>query len=208
MQKEKDSPEAGCLKVELPTSSGVEAVAYEGEAAYNSPDTGAPHALYWSEEEQAVLEERIRRFPPNKDVAVTERLIAISQVLPRKTVRDVALRMRWMESASSQNEGKDIMLMNIQSGEKLVEKEALTRVHAMLDENVRLINDIRKNIQTGKNAENLDCLVRLQEGLRSSMVWFSSLRRKHSHLPYLPVRLQREANPPPVFLHPPPRGRE
>lgn len=50
--------------------------------------------LDWSEDEQRTLEEHLQRFPPDWYDAL-QRYIKLAAILPRKTVRDVALRCKW-----------------------------------------------------------------------------------------------------------------
>lgn len=50
--------------------------------------------LDWSEDEQRTLEEHLQRFPPDRYDAL-QRYIKLAAILPRKTVRDVALRCKW-----------------------------------------------------------------------------------------------------------------
>ena len=51
-------------------------------------------SLEWSEEEQRILETHMVRFPAER-VDPLQRYVRIAAMLPRKTVRDVALRIRW-----------------------------------------------------------------------------------------------------------------
>lgn len=51
-------------------------------------------SMEWSEEEQRTLENCMMRFPSERFDPL-QRYIRIAAALPRKTVRDVALRVRW-----------------------------------------------------------------------------------------------------------------
>ena len=51
-------------------------------------------SLDWTEEEQRALEAAMQRYPADR-VSVVERYVRITAMLPRKSVRDVALRTRW-----------------------------------------------------------------------------------------------------------------
>lgn len=56
---------------------------------------GAWHiALDWTEDEQRTLEDHLARFPPERYDAL-QRYVKLASLLPRKSVRDVALRCRW-----------------------------------------------------------------------------------------------------------------
>lgn len=59
------------------------------------PTAAAWHiAMDWTEDEQRTLEEHLQRFPPERYDAL-QRYVKLAAVLPRKTVRDVALRCKW-----------------------------------------------------------------------------------------------------------------
>lgn len=51
-------------------------------------------SLDWTEDEQRALETCMQRFPPDRFDSV-QRCVKTAAMLPRKSVRDVALRMRW-----------------------------------------------------------------------------------------------------------------
>mgnify|MGYP001810503162 CR=1 FL=1 len=51
-------------------------------------------ALDWSEEEQKALEAGLARYPADRFDFV-QRYVKVAAMLPRKSVRDVALRARW-----------------------------------------------------------------------------------------------------------------
>lgn len=51
-------------------------------------------ALDWTEEEQRALEAGLQRYPP-EHFDLVQRYVKIAAMLPRKSVRDVALRARW-----------------------------------------------------------------------------------------------------------------
>lgn len=48
----------------------------------------------WAEDEQRTLEAYMARFPSDNFDPV-QRYVRIAQALPRKSIRDVALRVRW-----------------------------------------------------------------------------------------------------------------
>jgi hypothetical protein len=51
-------------------------------------------SLDWTEEEQRALEAGVQSHPPDRFDTV-QRYVKIAAMLPRKSVRDVALRVRW-----------------------------------------------------------------------------------------------------------------
>ncbi|KAL4853147.1 hypothetical protein ACK3TF_005841 [Chlorella vulgaris] len=53
-----------------------------------------PVSLDWTEEEQRALEAGVQSHPPDRFDTV-QRYVKIAAMLPRKSVRDVALRVRW-----------------------------------------------------------------------------------------------------------------
>jgi hypothetical protein len=58
------------------------------------PAAGWNVSLDWTDEEQRTLEACIFRFPADRFDSV-QRYVRIAAALPRKSVRDVALRLRW-----------------------------------------------------------------------------------------------------------------
>ncbi len=51
-------------------------------------------SMEWTEDEQRTLEEHLARFPPERYDAL-QRYVKLASMLPRKSVRDVALRCKW-----------------------------------------------------------------------------------------------------------------
>ncbi|GAB4823403.1 hypothetical protein N2152v2_010449 [Parachlorella kessleri] len=72
---------------------GMAALAAHGMAGLAGP-AGWHISLDWSEDEQRTLEEHLARFPPERYDAL-QRYVKLAAMLPRKSVRDVALRCKW-----------------------------------------------------------------------------------------------------------------
>ncbi|KAJ9510192.1 hypothetical protein QJQ45_015670 [Haematococcus lacustris] len=77
---------------------------YKGHATTSTPGAsldGMAHAV-WSPHEQELLNELLLEYPAEQS-APTERYIHIAAGIPNKTVRDVALRIRWMLQQQKQH---------------------------------------------------------------------------------------------------------
>lgn len=84
-----------------PTSSS--AMGKESSSLMSVDDSALPESLYtvqWSLEEQKVLEDTLVSFPIEKHTAL-QRYVQVAALLPGKGVRDVALRVRWMNRKES-----------------------------------------------------------------------------------------------------------
>ncbi|GMY17991.1 homeodomain mRNAion factor [Fagus crenata] len=89
-------------------------------------DTGL--AVEWSVEEQYILDEGLKKFAEEQSIM---RYIKIAATLRDKTVRDVALRCRWMarkrRKAEEHNVGKKVNNRK----DKLVESSSKTNIHSV-----------------------------------------------------------------------------
>mmetsp|Transcript_69677 Transcript_69677/g.220639 ORF Transcript_69677/g.220639 Transcript_69677/m.220639 type:complete len:277 (-) Transcript_69677:401-1231(-) len=66
----------------------------------------------WSQEEQAKLEQAMTKYNVDKCSDSVQRYILISQSLPNKSVRDVALRCCWMKERDRAREGRREVAMS------------------------------------------------------------------------------------------------
>jgi hypothetical protein len=76
-----------------------------------------PVALDWTEEEQRALEAGMARYPPDH-YDMVQRYVKIAAMLPRKSVRDVALRARWTINQQQLKKRKPGELLPTSSGAK------------------------------------------------------------------------------------------
>ena len=65
-----------------------------GVAMQGYPPNNWNVSLEWSEEEQRTLEACMLRFPAQQ-FDLLQRAVKVAAALPRKSVRDVALRLKW-----------------------------------------------------------------------------------------------------------------
>ena len=86
-QQSRETPEAATMSNEDPAPSG----ALKARAA-------AVHNAEWAPHEQAALDQAAVKYPAER-YQPFERYVRIAATLPRKGVRDVALRLRWLSQA-------------------------------------------------------------------------------------------------------------
>ncbi|KAB1213247.1 hypothetical protein CJ030_MR5G009658 [Morella rubra] len=81
-------------------SNGNAGVQPENQAMKHNPGI----SLEWSAEEQAILEEGLTNYPSESNII---RYAKIAMLLQNKTVRDVALRCRWMTKKENSKRRKE-----------------------------------------------------------------------------------------------------
>lgn len=87
LQQPRDPTEVATMPNEEPAPSGT--LKARGAAVYNAE---------WTPHEQAALDQAAVKFPAER-FQPFERYVRIAAALPRKGVRDVALRLRWLSQA-------------------------------------------------------------------------------------------------------------
>ncbi|KAJ0256214.1 hypothetical protein HA466_0092070 [Hirschfeldia incana] len=188
-------------------NSGLGQNGYSSNSSLDSvsglkPDTPPPLASEWSTEEQLRLEVGLERF---KDKPSIMKYIKIAATLPDKTVRDVALRCRWMtrkrRKAEEMNCGKRISY----SKDKQVEltssipsssypfltpsttSDLSGNAISLLDQNVRAFSQIRANLSSYKAHDNIDLFYQARNNLISIQNDMNNMPGLMSQMPPLPV---------------------
>ncbi|XP_068640472.1 uncharacterized protein [Aristolochia californica] len=190
-------------------------------------DTGL--AVDWSIEEQSILEEGLAKYADEPNIMS---YIKIAAKIPDKTVRDVALRCRWMtkyyngkrRKPEEQYTGKKMK----DRKEKLVESSSKATLlppiphpnmaaypflmhHSdcsnqltsevpvvsgwtrhLLDENIRVFNQIATNLATYKSQENIDLFCRTRNNITAILNNMREMPGIMSQMPPLPVSINEE----------------
>ncbi|CAN0827120.1 hypothetical protein LINGRAHAP2_LOCUS892 [Linum grandiflorum] len=114
-------------------------------------DTGL--AVDWSVEEQYRLEEGLQKYSDEPSIM---RYVKIAATLPDKTVRDVALRCRWMTVSESEENLMNTMLAerstieSISIQDKLLESSSKMNMSSPLGQNLSVYPVMMQNVnQTG-----------------------------------------------------------
>ncbi|GAQ80168.1 hypothetical protein KFL_000480090 [Klebsormidium nitens] len=178
-------------------------------------------AVEWTAEEQKLLEEGLTRFPGDKYSNIV-RCIKIAAMLADKTVRDVAMRCRWMSKKEIGKRRKDEQQQSQTKKSKESKKDKPGDMHRplaparppvpimapppmpplddkippiggptgqLLDENVRMVNQIRQNLANCKIQENNELLVKFRDNITTIINGMTSMPGILSSMPPLPVKL-------------------
>lgn len=173
-------------------------------------------SLDWTDEEQKSLESLMTKYTPERMDPV-QRYVRIAAALPRKTVRDVALRVRWtmqqrmkrraVDSAAVKaghssimaSGGNPMMPMNPSLGivtpplMPLQGQEGNQTVDGpiayLLDANLSILNQFRTNMASFKVHENTQLLVQYRDNILQILHAMDSMGGVMAQLPPLPVKL-------------------
>lgn len=171
-------------------------------------------SLDWTEEEQKSLETLMTKYTPERMDPV-QRYVRMAAALPRKGVRDVALRVRWTmqqrmkRRAADSGAGKGgsvmasganpmipmnpnlgivtppVMPLQGQDGNQTVDGP----IAYLLDANLSILNQFRTNMASFKVHENTQLLVQYRDNILQILHAMDSMGGVMSQLPPLPVKL-------------------
>lgn len=171
-------------------------------------------SLDWSDEEQRSLEALMLRYTPERMDPV-QRYVRIAAALPRKSVRDVALRIRWMNQQNMNQRPQElgnrvqvhgqgmrgpggVMAMNPNhhivtppllplqgDGSQTVDGP----IAYLLDANLSILNQFRTNMASFKVHENTQLLVQFRDNILQILHAMDSMGGVMASLPPLPVSM-------------------
>jgi len=171
-------------------------------------------SLDWTEEEQKSLETLMTKYTPERMDPV-QRYVRMAAALPRKGVRDVALRVRFTmqqrmkRRAADSGAGKGgsvmasganpmipmnpnlgivtppVMPLQGQDGNQTVDGP----IAYLLDANLSILNQFRTNMASFKVHENTQLLVQYRDNILQILHAMDSMGGVMSQLPPLPVKL-------------------
>ncbi|CAF2062223.1 hypothetical protein Bca4012_100967 [Brassica carinata] len=183
----------GLLGMNMMSNNANSGLVQNGYSSNSSLDSvsglkvDAPLASEWSTEEQLRLEVGLEKY---KDKPSIMKYIKIAATLPDKTVRDVALRCRWMtrkrRKAEEQNCGKRFSYskdkqVELTSSIPSVSPSSMAsypflmpsttssdlsgNAFSLLDQNVRAFSQIRANLSSYKAHDNVDLFYQARNNL-------------------------------------------
>ncbi|CAH8358879.1 unnamed protein product [Eruca vesicaria subsp. sativa] len=195
------------------TNSGLVQTGNSSDSV-SGPKLDTSLASEWSTEEQLKLEIGLEKY---KDKPSIMKYIKIAATLPDKTVRDVALRCRWMtrkrRKAEEFNSGKRIssskaglsssmpsvlpdsmasypFLMPFTNSSKHIQSEDLSgHAISLLEKNVRAFSQIRANLSSYKVHDNIDLFCQTRNNLITIQNDMSNMPGLMSQMPPLPVAI-------------------
>jgi hypothetical protein len=165
--------------------------------------------LEWTEEEQRTLEQLMLRYQPTQ-MDPLQRHVRIAAGLPRKSVRDVALRVRWthLQHQLKQRTGLDprrpgiapmppkpmlptaapmpqLLSPPVADGPPTIEGP----IAHLLDANLAILNQFRSNMSAFKVHDNTQLLVQFRDNILNILHLMEAMGGVMAQLPQLPVRL-------------------
>ena len=171
-------------------------------------------SLDWTDKEQKSLESLMTKYTPERMDPV-QRYVRIAAALPRKGVRDVALRVRWTMQQRMKRRTVDpaagkggsvmasganpmipmnpnlgivtppVMPLQGQDGNQTVDGP----IAYLLDANLSILNQFRTNMASFKVHENTQLLVQYRDNILQILHAMDSMGGVMSQLPPLPVKL-------------------
>lgn len=159
-------------------------------------------AVEWSVEEQYRLEEGLAKYADEPSIL---RYIKIAALLHDKTVRDVALRCRWMTDKLMESSSKATtslttplnvagysFMRNYQNGSDRMSREALDGARHLLEQNNEVLRHISANLSVFKLQENIDLFSCTRNNITTILNHMSSMRGVMSRMPPLPLSINEE----------------
>lgn len=196
----------------LPPSTSTSGLAFPSLVAGGGSKPEAALIMDWSVEEQYVLENGLAKL---KDEPKISKYVKIAAALPDKTVRDVALRCRWMTRKRRKREaGKSIsnskvvdtspelnMLANVPQQNALYAMNNMchsTRmpfeglsdaVMALLRQNAQALSQISYNLSTFKLQDNISLFYQARNNISAILTDMKEMPGIMSRMPPLPVSI-------------------
>ncbi|KAL9241323.1 hypothetical protein vseg_015447 [Gypsophila vaccaria] len=179
-------------------------------AAGNSLDSvpGLKHdaglAVEWTEEEQYKLEEGLVKF---KDEPSILKYVKIAAMLGDKTVRDVALRCRWMTRKRRKQEESTLLRKgnhrknvapysfqqnHLDRNQHLKCQVLSSRAKQLLEQNLQAFNQIHTNMTCFKLQDNIDLFCHTRDNINNINAILNNMTEysgKMSHMQYLPISI-------------------
>ncbi|KAK4538971.1 hypothetical protein RGQ29_032095 [Quercus rubra] len=193
-----------------------------GAAAPESSASAMKHnpgiSLDWTSEEQAILDDGLAKFPSESNII---RYAKIAMLLQNKTVRDVALRCRWMtkkENSKRRKEDHNLTRKNKDKKERVNDPSAKSSHFAarpnvppyappmipvdnddgisfqgeLLEQNAQALNQISANLQALQIPENINLLCQTRDNIHKIMNDLNDTPEVMKQMPPLPVKLNEE----------------
>ena len=161
----------------------------------------------WSDEEQHQLDIALKKFPADK-YSPLGRYIKMSALFPNKSVRDVALRVKWLSKREEKKKrkGSDSSSKKRQDKESKAGQAAWQRggqqnalnekanalyrpITEVLDQNISVIKQIQQNMMHNKVRENSDLLSKFRDNILKASNNMNSMNGIMKQMPPLPAQV-------------------
>lgn len=183
--------------------------------ASGKPPAAIDNGHYWSPDEQQTLEAQKRSFEARPELTSLQRYTLAAAELPAKSIRDVALRVKWMsrketgkrkkapggEEAPSKPGKRPVLAEKAArggaggrggAGNAGAGKGDLGTTEKYLHHNLKLIEEIKRNMAACKVAENTEVLGRIRDHIMAILASMGSMPGIMRQMPPLPIQLDLE----------------
>ncbi|KAK7843878.1 hypothetical protein CFP56_011826 [Quercus suber] len=177
-----------------------------GAAAPESSASAMKHnpgiSLDWTSEEQAILDDGLAKFPSESNII---RYAKIAMLLQNKTVRDVALRCRWMTERVNDPSAKPSHfaarpnvppyappMIPVDNDDGISFKAIGGPTGELLEQNAQALNQISVNLQALQIPENINLLCQTRDNIHKIMNDLNDTPEVMKQMPPLPVKLNEE----------------
>ncbi|XP_041995031.1 uncharacterized protein LOC121745265 isoform X2 [Salvia splendens] len=155
-------------------------------------------SLDWTPEEQSTLEDLLTKYASEPNII---RYAKIAQALKDKTVRDIALRCRWMNEKAIDSLPKSSQVANHTNGlpygqpilmesDDGISYDAIGGVTGqLLEQSANVLDQISANFSAFKVHENIDLFCQARKNILSILNDFHDLPEIMKQMPPLPVKL-------------------
>ncbi|XP_022776604.1 uncharacterized protein LOC111318172 isoform X4 [Durio zibethinus] len=164
-------------------------------------DTGL--AVEWSVDEQYILEDGLEKYKEEPNIM---KYIKIAATLPDKTVRDVALRCRWMqdklvESSSKMNmpsalqqnmAAYPLMMHHLDQNERMPSEGISGTTMHLLKQNAQAFSQITSNLSAYKLQDNIDLFCHARNNITTILNDMRGMPGLMSQMPPLPVSVNED----------------
>ncbi|KAK4566580.1 hypothetical protein RGQ29_002735 [Quercus rubra] len=169
-------------------------------------------SLDWTSEAQAILDDGLAKFPSESNII---RYAKIAMLLQNKTVRDVALRCRWMTKKENSKRRKEDHNLTRKNKDKKERQRPNVPPYAppmipvdnddgisfqaiggptgeLLEQNAQALNQISANLQALQIPENINLLCQTRDNIHKIMNDLNDTPEVMKQMPPLPVKLNEE----------------
>ncbi|XP_075661952.1 uncharacterized protein LOC142631625 isoform X3 [Castanea sativa] len=179
-------------------SSGAAAPESSASAMKHNPGI----SLDWTSDEQAILDDGLAKFPSESNII---RYAKIAMLLQNKTVRDVALRCRWMTERVNDPSAKPSHfaarpnvppyappMIPVDNDDGISFKAIGGPTGELLEQNAQALNQISANLQALQIPENINLLCQTRDNIHKIMNDLNDTPEVMKQMPPLPVKLNEE----------------
>ncbi|KAE8663257.1 hypothetical protein F3Y22_tig00112989pilonHSYRG00053 [Hibiscus syriacus] len=142
-------------------------------------------SVNWTPDEQLTLEDLLAKYASDSTIV---RYAKIAMELKDKTVRDVALRCRWMTKENGKQRKEDHSSARKIKDKKFIELH-LGVTGKLLDQNAQMFSQISANFSASQIHDNIGLLCKARGNILTIMNVLNDLAEVLKQMPPLPVKV-------------------